>query len=70
VLVRSTVDMQPSRTTDLVMELVATFPARPQVIALDGPSAAGTSADLVGRVVGIKDGLQPGIRRALPPVPR
>ena len=36
-------DMQPSRTTDLVVELVATFPARPLVIALDGPSAAGTS---------------------------
>lgn len=29
--------------TDLVMELVAACPARPLVIALDGPSAAGTS---------------------------
>jgi uridine kinase len=42
-LVELTVNMQPSRTTDLVVELVAAFPARPLVIALDGPSAAGTS---------------------------
>ena len=35
--------MQPSGTTDLVVELVATCPARPLVIALDGPSAAGTT---------------------------
>jgi len=35
--------MQPSGTTDQVVELVATCPARPLVIALDGPSAAGTT---------------------------
>jgi hypothetical protein len=35
--------MQPSRTTDLVVELVAGRAARPLVIALDGPSAAGTT---------------------------
>jgi hypothetical protein len=35
--------MQPSRTTDLVVELVAGRATRPLVIALDGPSAAGTT---------------------------
>jgi hypothetical protein len=42
-LVGLTVAMQPGRTTDLVLKLVAAHPARPLVIALDGPSAAGTS---------------------------
>ena len=37
------VGMQPRTSTDLVMDLVATRPRRPLVIALDGPSAAGTS---------------------------
>jgi len=37
------VAMQPRTSTDLVMDLVATRPRRPLVIALDGPSAAGTS---------------------------
>ena len=35
--------MKPSRTTDMVVELVAAWPDRPLVIALDGPSAAGTT---------------------------
>jgi uridine kinase len=35
--------MQPSRTTDLLVELVAGRATRPLVIALDGPSAAGTT---------------------------
>jgi len=35
--------MEHSRTTDLVLELLAACPARPLVIALDGPGAAGTS---------------------------
>ena len=42
-LVGLTVSMKHSRTTDLMVELVAACPARPLVIALDGPSAAGTS---------------------------
>lgn len=35
--------MPPIGTTDLVGQLVAECPARPLVIALDGPSAAGTT---------------------------
>jgi uridine kinase len=47
-----TVDMQPSRTTDVVVELVTASPARPLVIALDGPSAAGTST--LGADLGVR----------------
>ena len=35
--------MQLSRAADRVFELVSTHPSRPLLIALDGPSAAGTS---------------------------
>jgi len=35
--------MQLSRAAGKVLELVFTHPSRPLVIALDGPSAAGTS---------------------------
>jgi len=35
--------MQLSRAADRVLELVSTHPSRPLLIALDGPSAAGTS---------------------------
>jgi uridine kinase len=42
--------MQLSEAVGLVLELVATRPSRPLVIALDGPSAAGTST--VAAIVG------------------
>ena len=38
-----TVSMQPNRAAGLVVELVVRHPSRPLLIALDGPSAAGTS---------------------------
>ena len=47
-----TEDMRPSRTTDVVVELVTASPARPRVIALDGPSAAGTST--LGADLGVR----------------
>jgi hypothetical protein len=48
-LVRITVETQPSRTTHLVVEPLGGFPACQLMIALDGPSAAVTctlSADM------------------------
>jgi sigma-B regulation protein RsbU (phosphoserine phosphatase) len=37
------VAVEPEQSADLVVELIATRPSRPLLLALDGPSAAGTS---------------------------